>query len=284
MEPRDVSEVLEALADARSREEKIAIRTFGHHSPYIKGVKEISLRRLSWFEIKDDLVIAEPGAPVKKVLEEALERGYIIPTTYDGSVGGLIASEFPSPLSARYGNVKDWVKGVSLATYWGKVYSYRGFTGTFGKAGAIVRAELKLFVKPRHAYTLDKTYERLDAEEYYSGVARVPIASLVEYDGKWRVYFSFEEDVDMQGFNKDSGLVGFSYSPSPNTFIARVKGLQEFVGLVERTKPSLAVFMHGSSYALFEAPSETEGLERFGSLDLHGMIMKRLFDPAGLFE
>ena len=284
MEPRDVSEVLEALADAKSKEERTVIRTFGQHSPHVRGVREISLRRLSWFEIREDTVTAEPGAPVKKVLEEALERGYIIPTTYDGSIGGLIATEFPSPLSARYGMVREWVNGVSVATYWGKVYSYRGFTGTFGKAGAIVRAELKLFVKPRHAYTLDKTYERLDVEEYYSGVTRKPIASLVEYDGKWRVYFSFEEDVGMQGFNKDSGLVGFSYSPSTNTFIARVKGIQEFVTIVERTKPSLAVFMHGSSYAILESPSETEGLERFGSLDLHGRVIRRLFDPAGLYE
>ncbi len=284
MNPRDVSEVLDLLADLKSKGEKVVVRTLGLHSPPVKGAREISLKKLSNFEIKGDSAVAEPGAPVKKVLEEALGMGYLIPTTYDGSIGGLVASEFPSPLSVKYGGVREWLKTVKLATYWGKVYSYRGFAGTFGKVGAIVGCELKLFAKPRHAFLLEKTYDSLNLTEYYAGIQKKPIAGLVEYDGRWKLYFSFEEDVELEGFNKDYGLVGFSYSPSNETFVTKVRSIEEFAELVERSKPALALFMPGSPYAILESPSNAQGLARFGSLDTKGLLLKRLFDPYGLFE
>ncbi|MCQ4344827.1 MAG: FAD-binding protein [Sulfolobaceae archaeon] len=282
MEPASIDEVPLLLEEVRRSGDKVVVRGFGKHSPDVRGVKKLYMRKLQGYEISGEELVAQAGASVTKAQEEALSLGYMIPTTYDGTAGGLVASDMPSPLSTAFGNPSDWITELKVA-FPGKVVSWKALAGTFGKLGAVLEVRLKLFPRPKGVYTHSKTYDNIALEEVEKALKMRPLATLVEYEGSWRVYVTYDRKLDLEGFSVDEGAVGLTYQPSKRTFIARPNGFTEFVELVKRVEPRLAVYVHGGSYAFFEDPKNEEPLTKWGNLSTGKSLVKRLLDPTGIF-
>ncbi|MGC9105018.1 MAG: FAD-binding protein [Thermoprotei archaeon] len=282
MEPASVVEVVEILSEVRRANDRVLVRGYGKHSPDIRGVKRLYMRKLDWYEVRGDEVVAQAGAPVAKVQEEALSRGYLLPTTYDGSMGALFATNMPSPFATGYGNPSDWVETLKVALP-GKIVSWRGFAGTFGKVGAIVEVRVKLFPRPRKVYTVETASYDMDMGLVESLIARRPLASLIMYDGKWRAFFTFHSDLEVPGFAKEEGAVGLSFSPNKRTYWAMVGSVREFVEAVRASSPKLALYVHGAKYAVFENPAKVDGLRKFGEGDRRTELLKKLFVASEAF-
>ncbi len=174
-------ELFKEIRNAYIERKKISIIGSGSHSN--KTGEIISTIKMNSFDIKGEVLEAYSGASVLKIREETSEYGYLFPTLYDGTIGGLLGINYVSPLSTFYGTPRDFTLWCRAITPYGGL-NWKIFIGSKGLIGAISKVIMKLFPRPSKVVTLEKSYdngkELLD--EYVKLKENKPLASLIEYE------------------------------------------------------------------------------------------------------
>ncbi|MBW9141751.1 MAG: FAD-binding protein [Candidatus Aramenus sp.] len=280
-------ELFKEIRSAHLEGRKVSIIGFGSHSHKDKE-NAISTQGMDHFEVKDDYVVALAGAPVPKIREEASEKGLLFPSLYDGSVGGMLALNHVSPISFHYGTPKEFTVWCRAITFLGGI-NWKIFIGSKGKLGAISKAVMRLYQKPRRIVTLEKSYSsaRDLLEDFKKGVEDRPIAVLVEYDKEFKLHMTYSNDVEYPGFSKDDG-VPVVEEGDKNSYVVRTEGLKEFVELVEKTSPIYAYTVPGTGMSkVYVADEEAlKGFEYYPSDSVSEVYLKlkKLLDYKSIFE
>ncbi len=280
-------ELFKEIRSAHAEGRKISIIGFGKHSNK-NPENAISTQGMDYFELKDDYVVAFAGAPVQKVREEASEKGLLFPSLYDGSVGGMLALNYVSPISFHYGSPRDFTLWCRAITFLGGI-NWKVFIGSKGKVGAISKAVMRVYPKPKRVVTLEKSYSngREMLEGFKKGVEDRPIAVLVEYDSQFKLHLTYQEDVEYPGFSKDEG-VPVVEEGDKNSYLVKTGGLKDFVELVERTSPIYAYTVPGTGVSkVYVADEEVlKGFDYYPSYGVDGVYLKlkRILDYKDVFE
>ncbi|BFH73854.1 FAD-binding protein [Sulfurisphaera javensis] len=255
-------ELFKAIKDAYINSRKIQILGNGKHAKKSKADEYIYTRKMEWFEIKGNKVEALAGADVVKIRKEASENGLLLPTLYDGTVGGLLATNEPSPLSTTYGKPRDFTSWVTVLTPYGGV-KWNFLIGSRGILGAVSRAELKLFPKPKKVITYEKS--NVTEDEVSKLIELNPLVLLVDYDReKFNIHASFEDEKNVgNGYSKDEGVPVVEVADESREIIVEGDSLSEFVRVVEISKPVYAYWVYKSGlFKLYDA--NVEALSQHG--------------------
>lgn len=259
MEIENQDELYRLLKDSKGTGRKVAIVGTGSHARKTADII-VSTIKMSHFEITGEKVLAQAGAPVAKIREEASSRDLLFPSLYHGTVGGLLATNEPSTISTAYGTPDKFTEWVKIVTPVG-VFKWRGFIGSRGLLGGFTEASLKLFPRPSSviSYTssLDlkevmKTFEML--------ISKNPIALLVEYDGKFRIHASFTSAV-VEGMESYDGVPVVEESDR-GSFMVRSPDVGTFVEIVRTVSPVYAYYIQGVEWSKVYT-SDEEGLNRW---------------------
>ena len=281
-------ELFKVIRDSYLNSRKIQILGSGRHAKKGKADEFIYTRKMDWFEIRDNKVIGLAGADVTKIRKEASELGLLFPTLYNGTLGGLLATNEPSPLSTTYGNPRDFTLDVRVLTPYGGI-KWKFLVGSFGLLGAISRAELKLFEKPKRVIT----YERNDVneEEVKKLIELSPLVLLIDYDReKFNVHASFEEEKNVgNSYTRDEGVPFVEVNGESEEVVVEGDSFSEFKKAVEVSKPQYAYWIYKSGvFKLYNA--DREALSKAGikyyTRDYPKEIylkLKRLLDFKNIF-
>jgi FAD/FMN-containing dehydrogenase len=286
IEVANEEELFKEIRNAYIERKKISIIGSGSHSD--KKGEIISTIKMNSFNIKREIVEAYSGASVVKVREEASDQGYLFPTLYDGTIGGLLATNYVSPLSTFYGNPRDFTLWCRAIIPYGGL-NWKIFIGSKGLIGAISKAVMKLFPRPSKIVTLEKSYDNGNEllEDFTKLKENKPIAALVEYEKNYRVHFTYSFDLDIPGFNKDDG-VPFIEESDKNSYIVETSSLSEFVKLVNKTNPIYAytVVNSGLSKVYLADEDVLEGFNYYPYNGVKGIYLKlkKLLDYKDIFE
>lgn len=283
-------ELLNAIRDAYSGSKKVMVLGYGKHSELRRADIYLHIK-MDHYDIKDDRVIAEAGASVSKIREEAIENGLLLPTFYDGSVGGLLANNPISPLSTSYGRPTNFTEWVDFVTPY-KLFRWKGIIGSKGSFGAITKAQLKLYKKPIRVYTYEATIEDSvllrDAIDKF--VKYNPLVLLVEYvgNGKYQFHCSLTQDVQISGFNKDEGVPNIEES-NRNSYYVKTNTIEEFISLINKINPIYAYTIINSGYTKIYVTDEellsSSGYNYFNVNDTPSIYkrIKRVLDFKNIF-
>lgn len=136
------------------------------------------LSRLLEYEPADLTCRVQAGMPVATLQAELGRQGQWLPLDPPrperATVGGMVAANASGPLRARYGTVRDWVIGLTvaypsgvLARAGGKVVkNVAGYdlmklhTGALGTLGVIVEVNLKVQARPEQVRSLAVDFDR----------------------------------------------------------------------------------------------------------------------------
>ena len=278
-------ELFKVIRDAYEEGTKIQVLGDGRHCKREGADEYVYTRKMDWFEIKGQSVEALAGAEVSKIRKEASEEGLLLPTLYDGTIGGLLATNTPSPLSTAYGNPKDFTNWVRLLTPYGGI-RWRVFIGSKGVVGAISRAELKLYPKPSKIMT----YEKEGVNDIEKLKTFSPLVLLVDYEeGKFRVHASYTREVGLKGFSVDEGVPVVEITSEKNEVIVEGDDFESFRKVVELSKPAYAYWIWKSGvFVLINA--DLEALRKSGvkyyTRDQPKEVylkLKKLLDFKGIF-
>lgn len=249
-------ELFKVIRDSYFRSRKIQILGKGLHAKKGKAEELIYTRRMDWFEIRDNKVIGLAGADVTKIRKEASELGLLFPSLYDGTLGGLLATNEPSPLSTTYGNPRDFTIDVRVLTPYGGI-KWKFLVGSLGLLGAISRAELKLFQKPKRVITYEKM--GINEDEVKKLMDLSPLVLLVDYDReKFNVHVSFEEEKNIgNNYTKDNGVPFVEVNAESEEVVVEGDSFSEFKKVVEVSKPEYAYWIYKSGvFKLYNADKE----------------------------
>ncbi|BAB65817.1 FAD-binding protein [Sulfurisphaera tokodaii] len=255
-------ELFKVIRDAYTNSKKIQILGKGKHAKKGDAEEFIYTRKMDWFEIKGDKVQALAGADVVKIRKEASENDLLLPTLYDGTIGGLLATNEPSPLSTTYGRPRDFTSWVTVLTPYGGI-RWNFLIGSRGILGAISRAEMKLFPKPAKVITYEK--KSVEDNEISKLVELSPLVLLVDYDReKFNIHVSFEEEKNVgPGYLKDEGVPVVEIIDESREIIIEGDSFSEFVRVVNIGKPVYAYWVYKSGiFKLYDA--DTEELSKAG--------------------
>ncbi|AAY80536.1 FAD-binding protein [Sulfolobus acidocaldarius] len=286
MDIHSEEELFRIIRSAYLDNKKIQVLGYGRHGRISKVDEYVYTKNMNWYEIKDGKVQALAGADVTKIRKEASENGLLLPTLYDGTIGGLLAINPISPLTTSYGRPSDFTLWTRFLTPYGGM-KWKVFVGSMGLLGAISRAELKLFEKPRRILTYDKN----DAteEEIMKVSSLRPLVLLVEYDGRFNVHASFSEEVLLQGFSVDEGVPMVEVDRERDEII--VEGddtFESFKKIIELSNPSYAYWIYNSkAFVIFDADVEKLSQFKYYSRDRPKEIylkLKKLLDVKNIFN
>ncbi len=179
LEPKDYDEVADIMMDS-SREGK-KVRVAGLNSNTLPGEAEVVMRlhKLTGvleFSEEDNYVRVKAGTPFQELQEFLKSRGYMVPHSYWGSVGGLFSLNLPSVYSFWFGFPKDILLGATISTGNGEIIRSGGLTtkfssgykiwkvlaGAMGRLGVFLELTIKVIripeeircveVRPEEAY------------------------------------------------------------------------------------------------------------------------------------
>lgn len=282
-------EVLNELKDAYLSNKKVMILGYGKHSELRKADIYLHIK-MDQFELVNDKVIAYSGASVVKIREEASEKGLLLPTFYDGTVGGLLANNPISPLSTFYGKPIDFTEWVDFATPY-KLIRWKGIVGSKGYFGAIIKAQLKLYEKPKRVITYEATIKDksilLDLTKKFTSYN--PLVLLIEYEKeKYQIHATLVQDLEIAGFTKDEGVPNIEES-NKNSYYVKTPTVEDFVRFVEKVDPIYAYIVVNSGYSKVYVTDEEliskSGCEYFSASDTLAVYkkLKRIFDFKNIF-
>lgn len=247
--PADENEVFQIISESKKDNKKVGIRGFGSHTKReIKpDIMIITTEKLNNFEISENKVIADSGADVKKIREEALQKGLLFPSIYDGSIGGLLALNEMSSISTAYGTPWNFTEWVDFINTFGKI-RWRAVIGSQGLFGVITKASLKLYEKPSKVFIYER--EITDKKELKLELRKLiglkPIALLVEYEGDnkaFEIHASYVTQYDLQSYSKDEGIPMISEVSDKNSYIVEISDfVEDFISIAERVSP---YYMYG---------------------------------------
>ncbi|QKR00923.1 FAD-binding oxidoreductase [Metallosphaera tengchongensis] len=272
-------DILEIFKDAKVRGKSVAVIGTGSHSNKSADVI-ISTREMSHFEVKDETVVAQAGASLTKIREETSSMGLLLPTFYDGTMGGLLALNEAYPISTTYGtpySFTDWVRVVTPVG----VFRWKGLIGSKGKLGAFTEASIKLFPRPSKVITFTKAVNGQELLNLYEKIVDAkPIAFLIEYDGKYRIHVSLTEG-NLLGMEYYEG-VPLVEGSDKGSFMVETKDLSSFIKLVEATSPIYAYHILGVKWSkvYIGEEAELEGWNYYPSNDVPPVVkkLKRVID------
>ncbi|MFP3065457.1 MAG: FAD-binding oxidoreductase [Sulfolobus sp.] len=285
--PKTEDELYKIIRNAYEEGNKIQVLGDGKHVKKERADFHVYTKRMNRFEIKGDKVVAEAGAEVEKIRKEASDMGLLLPTLYDGTVGGLLATNSPSPLTTKYGRPSDFTESLKMLTPYGGI-RWKIFAGSMGLLGAISEAELRLFPKPQRIMT----YEKLNVieDDVLKVIENKPIVLLVDYDGKsFNIHASFSEDVNLKGFSIDEGVPIVEVNNERDEVIVNGDNFSEFKKVVEVSKPAYAYWIYKSNvFMLYNANKEqlrTAGIKYYSRNEPKEVFikLKRLLDGKNIF-
>ncbi|WP_188848472.1 FAD-binding oxidoreductase [Sulfodiicoccus acidiphilus] len=261
LSPTDEEELVRVFRSSYGR--KIAVYGTGAHSKLKEAEVAITTRAMKSFEVRGDEVEAEAGVLVPDIREVAAQEDLLFPSVYDGSLGGLLASNEPGPLSTKYGRPSQsliWVRGVTGIG----LVKWRGLAGSKGLIGAISRARLKLYRRPSHVYSL--TVEVDGEAQYLETLKKLssngPLSVLVVYDGVVTVHASYDRKVSPRA---EEGLDVVRENDS-DSYLVESKFIEPmFYRLAVELKPTYAYTVLGTHVAKVYS-SNREELSKFGSV------------------
>ncbi|ACP48782.1 FAD linked oxidase domain protein [Sulfolobus islandicus Y.N.15.51] len=247
--PADENEVFQIISESKRENKKVGIRGFGAHTKReIKpDIVIVTTERLNNFEISDNKVIADSGADVKKIREEASQKDLLLPSIYDGSIGGLLALNEISSLSTAYGTPWNFTEWVDFITTFGKI-RWRIVIGSQGLFGVITKASLRLYERPNKVFIYERgiTDKREFKHELRKLIGLKPIALLVEYEGDsktFEVHASYITQPELEGYSKDEGIPMISEVSDKNSYIVEVGDfVEDFISVAERVS---SYYMYG---------------------------------------
>ncbi|BCU70970.1 FAD-binding protein [Stygiolobus caldivivus] len=253
-----------------------------------EGVDEyVYTRKMDWFEIRDGMVEALAGADIGEIRKEASEEGLLLPTLYDGTIGGLLATNFPSPLSTAYGKPIDFTNWVRVLTPYGGI-KWKMLVGSKGVIGAISRAELRLYPKPNKIFTYEK--EDFNERELEKVMSLSPLVLLVDYQGgKFRIHSSYSHEVGLKGYSVDEGVPLVEVNDERKEIIVEGDDFDTFKKVIEVSQPIYAYWIWKSGmFILFNA--DTDMLREYNikyytrdqPKEVH-IKLKKLLDVKGIF-
>ncbi len=251
LRPYNEEEIYKALIQAKAENKKVGIRGLGRHlRRELNCDLVISTLNLNNFEIKGNKLLTEAGASVEKIREEALSKDFILPTIYDGTIGGLLALNEFSTLSTAYGTPWDFSESVDFITPLGKI-RWRLVIGSQGILGVITRAEMKLYKKPEKVFLYEK--EIKDKEEFRERIKKLislkPLALLVEYDGSekvFRLHSSYIAEHDLRGYIKDEGVPIISEESDKNSYIVEISDfVNDIISIINNVSPYYLYGIYG---------------------------------------
>lgn len=250
-------ELFKVIRDSYLNSKKIQILGRGNHAKRGNADEFVYTRKMDWFEIKGEKVIALAGADVTKIRKEASELGLLFPTLYDGTIGGLLATDEPSPLSTTYGKPKDFTTDVRVLTPYGGI-KWSFLIGSRGIVGAISRAEMKLFPKPSKVITYEKS--GVESYEVKKLMELSPLVLLVDYDKeKFNVHASFDKERDaIPGYSKDEGVPVVEVIDESKEVIIEGDSIEDFITVVNIAKPQYAYWVYKAGiFKLYDADVES---------------------------
>ena len=281
-------ELFKVIRDSYISSRKIQILGKGLHAKKENADKFVYTRKMNWFEIKNDKVIGLAGADVTKIRAEAKELGLLFPTLYDGTLGGLLATNEPSPLSTTYGMPRDFTINVRVLTPYGGI-KWRLLIGSRGLLGAISRAEMKLFPKPQKVITYEKV--NIEEHEIKKLIDLSPLVLLIDYDKeKFNVHASFEEDKNVgNNYTKDEGVPVVEVRDESKEVIVEGDSFLEFKNVVKVSKPQYAYWIYKSGiFKLYGADIDSLSMAgikyytKYYPKEIY-LKLKRLLDYKNIF-
>jgi len=243
------------LRDAKEQGKKVAIIGTGTHARKSADIIVTTLR-MSDFEIRGDTLRAQAGVPVAKIREEASSQGLLFPTLYDGTVGGLLATNEPSTISTAYGTPEKFTEWARIVTPVG-IFRWKGFLGSKGLLGGFTEASMRLLSRPNSVVTYTSQVEFEEAPSVFDKLLnRSPIALLLEYDGKLRIHASFTSPT-MEGMESYEGVPVVEENDR-GSFMVRTTGITEFLEVVKSVNPVYAYYIHGVGWSKVYTSDEEE--------------------------
>ncbi|MCG3108199.1 hypothetical protein L3N51_00480 [Metallosphaera sp. J1] len=279
MEINNDIELLGILRSARVEGKTVSIVGTGTHSRKSADLI-VSTLKMSDFEIKGGEVVAQAGASVTKIREEAMSSDLLFPSLYDGTVGGLLALNEAYPISTGYGTPYSFTQWAKVVTPVG-ILKWRGLIGSKGLLGGFTEASMKLYPRPHRVVTFTK---RVETEEliklYGQALGLKPLAFLVEYDNGYRLHVSLSEG-ELEGLESYEGVPVVEESDR-GSYMVKTEDLSSFMELMERVKPIYAYYIHGVKWSKVYTSEENElnGWEYFPTGDVPGVVkkLKRVLD------
>ncbi|MEJ2769856.1 MULTISPECIES: FAD-binding protein [unclassified Stygiolobus] len=287
MDVHSEEELFKVIRGAYEEGLKIQVLGNGKHGKK-EGVNEyVYTRKMDWFEIKNGVVEALAGADVNAIRKEASEEGLLLPTLYDGTVGGLLATNFASPLSTAYGKPIDFTNWVRVLTPYGGI-KWKMLVGSKGIVGAISRAELKLYPKPSKILTYEK--EEVVNRDIEKLMSLSPLVLLVDYQGgKFRVHASYAKEIMLKGYSVDEGVPLVEVNDERKEVIVEGDDFESFKKVVEVSQPLYAYWIWKSGiFVLVNADTDMlkESNIKYYTKDQPKEVhvkLKRLLDARGIF-
>lgn len=253
----------------------------GTHSNLKEAEVAITTKDMKDFQLSGDVVESEAGVRVPDIRKVAAQNELLLASVYDGTVGGMLASNEPGPLSTRYGRPSQFTLWVRGATGLGLV-KWRGLAGSKGLIGAISKAALKLHPRPRHVYSVSV---EIDSEaQYLETLKKIssqdPLSVLIVYDGTLTVHASYERKVSQHA---EEGLDVVKENDA-DSFLVESKFIEAiFYRLAIELKPTYAYTVLGTHVAkVYSSPREE--LAKYGrvlgkeELPPSGKIFKAFLD------
>ncbi|EZQ04734.1 hypothetical protein CM19_08445 [Candidatus Acidianus copahuensis] len=241
------SELFNEIRDAYLSRRKVAILGYGRHSK--KGTEEEIIHiKMEDFTLDKGKVIAEAGASVEEIRKVASEEGLLLPSFYNGSVGGLLANNDLSPLFTHYGSAREFTDWVIFMTPY-RAIKWKGVIGSKGKIGAITKAQFSLFPKPDRVFMLERKVDPNNLVKEVTELLKLkPLALLIDYDGSFYIHASFSEKIERNGYSIDEGVPNVEES-NKNSFIVKLNSLEDFISLVDKSEPVYAYTIVDSKLA-----------------------------------
>ncbi|WP_338599174.1 FAD-binding oxidoreductase [Sulfolobus tengchongensis] len=278
-----------------ANERKLSLYPFSfnkHHiGPAINVDIGIDLSNLSKIiEVSDEdlYVTVQAGVKVSDLFEFLKKRNLFLPAYYEGSIGGLLATNLPTPFSSFYGYPKNLVLTAKLLTGDGIIVKGGGKTlkfssgyklhkilaGMLGWLGIYLEITLKIYPFPEEIATLQNSNITLMSKYR-------PISLIYEMDKngerEYATFIGFRKAIakieEELGGKVQEGFYSIDYTEGDNVIsIHTIRGKE--IEAIKRTnslmKVNKALGIIGTGYCRVEVNS-LEGLDKLRQ-EINGQV------------
>jgi len=143
-EPTSYEEVLEIVRNANNSGKKVHVLGLGTHhvieKPFEICISTIRLNKILESSTSDLYVSVQSGVRFDDLQEHLSNNNLFFPAFYEGTIGGLISTNLPSPFSLWYPYPRDLILGAKIVTGDGKLIKSGGKTTKFSSGYKIWKA------------------------------------------------------------------------------------------------------------------------------------------------
>ncbi|BCU69440.1 FAD-binding oxidoreductase [Stygiolobus caldivivus] len=172
VKPTSYDDLIEIIKESNKENKKIHVLGLGKHhvreSEFDICVSTELLNSILESSISDLYVTVQSGVTTKELQAYLSEKNLFFPSSYDGTIGGLLSTNFPSPFSIWFPYPKDLILGAKIITGDGKLIKsgskttkfssgykiWKTLAGTLGTLGVYVELNLKVLPKPEKIVSL----------------------------------------------------------------------------------------------------------------------------------